>query len=143
LKGDGVILSGITAPAVYKGKEKIGYDIVNIADSRRKVLARKDKNFKDGFSIGPYKFSEKGFNDARKILLDYKPSGFVFLDEAGPLELKGKGYADIIKQLLNSSIKRLYVVVRSSCLHEFKDTFLNKIKNKNITVLSAGNNPDL
>ena len=71
-----------------------------------------------------YIFSKKAFAQAKEALLKFQTDGIVFLDEAGPLELKGEGYADCLDTLLSSSIAKLYVAVRSECVDEFKSIFI-------------------
>ena len=52
-------------------------------------------------------------------LADLDWSFVVFLDEAGPLELNNKGYADALRTILDSEIARLYIAIRSECLADF------------------------
>ena len=42
----------------------------------------------------------------------------IFLDEAGPLELSGLGFARILPILLHSG-KEIYLTVRRACLEQF------------------------
>ncbi|MGM0441942.1 MAG: nucleoside-triphosphatase, partial [Elusimicrobiota bacterium] len=109
-------ISGIVAPAIFKDGHKVGYDVVDINSGKRKVLARTNRDFNSGFTVGKYNFSDNAFDFATDILNHARAGETVFLDEAGPLELKGKGYAGCIEKLLKMELSEFYVVVRKSCL---------------------------
>ena len=55
--------------------------------------------------------------------MNFEYGDIVFLDELGPLELEGRGYAKCLKTLLDSDISKLYIAVRSECLQEFTEKF--------------------
>ena len=101
---------------------------MDINSGKRKVLARTNRDFNSGFTVGKYNFSEEAFDFATGILNYARAGETVFLDEAGPLELKGKGYAGCIKKLLKMELSEFYVVVRKSCLRKFKNKFLSGFK---------------
>jgi nucleoside-triphosphatase THEP1 len=123
-KSLGITPSGIIAKGIFENKIKIGFDVINILNRMTMPLARISGHFDKEFSIGKYYFSEEAFSFALTALLNYNHKGVVFLDEAGPLELSGNGYAACITTLLKSDITRLYIVVRSECLTEFMDKYL-------------------
>jgi molybdopterin-guanine dinucleotide biosynthesis protein A len=122
-KAKGLAVSGIIARGVFKNNQKIGYDVVDLVSGSSLPLARTGE-FEGDFKLGKFAFSSKAFTFAEKALLDYVPGGVVFLDEAGPLELGGKGYADCIRILLEANIQSLYIVVREDILEEFKKMYL-------------------
>lgn len=72
--------------------------------------------------IGKYKFSQTAFNWAiEQLRKDVKSNpSLLILDEIGPLELKGKGFATILKEILqlNSDGLELLLVIRESALKE-------------------------
>lgn len=68
-------------------------------------------------SIGKYKFSKSAFERASQILLNAinKNSGWIIIDEVGPLELKGEGFSEVIKKLfLIPSELNIILVVREN-----------------------------
>lgn len=116
--------SGIIAHGVFKDGHKIGYDIEDIASGMILPLARAGFH-KDGDQmVGQYSFSKKTLEFAKGALLNYTSGGVVFLDEAGPLELAGEGYAFCISSLLESHISKLYMVVRESLVDQISERFL-------------------
>jgi nucleoside-triphosphatase THEP1 len=74
--------------------------------------------------VGQYSFSKKTLEFAKGALLNYTSGGVVFLDEAGPLELAGEGYAFCITSLLESHISKLYMVVRENLVDQICERFL-------------------
>jgi nucleoside-triphosphatase THEP1 len=123
---DGTLVSGIIAQAVLEQGFKAGFDVINVSTGITKPLARISKTKDELFCAGKYSFSESGFNFAKEALLEFHKGGAVFLDEIGPLELEGGGYADCLKTLLDSNIARLYLVVRNSCLPAVIEDYLEK-----------------
>ncbi len=116
--------TGVIAPGVYQDGNKIGFDAMDLSTGHSVPLARTSWEPKDGFSVGRFLFSNRGFDFARCALLKFKSGGVVFIDEVGPIELRGAGYADCLRRLLNSDISRLYMSVRNGCVEEVVDKFL-------------------
>jgi len=125
-KKNGSLVSGIIARGVFEQDSKIGFDLINISSETTQPLARISNPDDEFFPVGKYNFSKDGFLFAKEALLDFHNGGVVFLDEVGPLELEGGGYADCLITLLNSDISRLYIAVRDSCLETVVEEFLDK-----------------
>lgn len=79
-------------------------------------------------AVGKYIFSATAFDRAKKILLESsgQKEGWLIVDEVGPLELKGEGFDDVLKEILstgssfdreNSKLK-IILVVRESLVAE-------------------------
>lgn len=98
-----------------------GYDAVSIADKTVCPLVRRHGYEPAGWDpvdhIGPYSFSGAGFDFCRRILLRDLASGAtpIMLDEIGPLELDGRGFARIFEQLVQTG-PDLMVAVRNACV---------------------------
>lgn len=82
---------------------------------------------KNTLTVGKYIFSKVAFNRA-KIILMHAPlseDGWLVIDEIGPLELKGEGFSETLKsilQFLGRKIKIL-LVVRDTLSEEVKTYF--------------------
>jgi len=126
-KEKGVTVSGIIARSVFEHGYKTGFDVINVYTGKARLLARIDRTPDELFTAGKYSFSKDGFNFAREALLGFHKGGAAFLDEVGPLELEGGGYADCLTTLLGSDIARLYIVVRTSCLPALIEDYLDKL----------------
>jgi len=120
--------SGIIAEGIFAGSEKIGFNITDLSSGESMPLAGISPEKDKGFSAGKYFFSNEGFEFAKKALMNYRPGGVVFLDEAGPLELADKGYAGCLRTLTSSTVNVLYVSVRLGCLDEIKEKFFSGIR---------------
>lgn len=129
--------SGVIARGIFKDGEKIGFNVIDLSTRKSKPLARVDNEIKYGFSVGRFIFSNRSLNFAKKAILNFKPNGVVFLDEVGPLELKGRGYAECLKKLLDSEINRLYISVRNECLTKIRQKFLLSRQAKIIKIKSS------
>lgn len=113
-------VSGIISPGTMKNGKRNTISVINLKTGEKKILASRTKPIKDAATRHcSFKFDRKGFEFANKALLDYSPSGIVFLDEFGPLEFLGKGYCHAFNHLLHSNISALYVVVRKELLSRF------------------------
>jgi nucleoside-triphosphatase len=130
----GQIPTGIIAVGFYEANKKIGYNVIDIASGESMPLARTVPFPDTEIRAGKYYFSKTAFEFAIKALLNYRLNGVVFLDEAGPLELSGEGYADCLRKLLQAPLAKLYLSVREELLHDIMDAFF---KGHNSTVISV------
>jgi nucleoside-triphosphatase len=85
------------------------------------------ENEENVLSIGKYIFSVAGFERAKEIVRNasVKKNAFLIIDEVGPLELKGEGFSEELKEMLNSKENSLQViiVVRESLVNEVVSYF--------------------
>ena len=83
--------------------------------------------------IGRFAFSKKGFEKAIQIIHDaIDKKGWLVIDEIGPLELKGEGFHDVLKETLmrrkparmtRSDGENMILVVREGLAEEIKRYF--------------------
>jgi len=130
--------TGIIVLGIFKKGLKTGFNVKDISKDESRLLASTEKNDPHGFLVGRFNFFKEGFEFAKKALLNFKPKGVVFIDEVGPLELCGKGYADCLRGLLSSDISKLYISIRRNCLKEFMRAYLSS-KNLDINCLTTQN----
>jgi len=112
LRNRGVKLSGFIARGVHEGQDRIGYDLENLHSGESCVFIRKQAA-NGWFRHGKYYFNQDGVDFGNSILniADRESNNLLVIDEVGPVELKGKGWADGISHLVNnSSIMQLWVV---------------------------------
>ena len=78
-------------------------------------------------TVGKYQFSKTGFERASQVLLDAKDSqetDWLLIDELGPLELEGEGFAKAMKAiLLDRREIKMMLVIRESILTKVTDYF--------------------
>lgn len=75
-------------------------------------------------SIGRFVFSKKSFDKASQIIRNaiHEP-GWIIIDEIGPLELRGNGFHDVLKEVLASRNDKLVIVVREGMAEKVKEYF--------------------
>jgi nucleoside-triphosphatase len=69
--------------------------------------------------VGRYRFSKNGFEKAVKILDDtINKSGWLIVDEIGPLELRGEGFSEIVKKIVHERTGKTLFVVRKALVDD-------------------------
>ncbi len=110
-------ISGILSPVVHN--ERMFYNIANSEYFTMLATANEET-----LLVGKYAFSKTAFDKANTILLDTK-NKFIVIDEIGPLELTGKGFADTLKNiLLQKNYTNLLLVVRKELVDDLVNFFL-------------------
>lgn len=73
--------------------------------------------------VGKYNFSRLGFEKAEEVIRSsIEKEGWLVIDEIGPLELNGKGFNQVLKELLAKRKEKILLVVRE------KDEILKEVK---------------
>ena len=74
--------------------------------------------------VGRFVFSKAGFDKAIQIIRNaINKEGWLVIDEIGPLELKGEGFCDILKEVLFQRNDKLLLVVREGLVQQVKKYF--------------------
>lgn len=75
-------------------------------------------------TVGKFVFSQTNFNKAIQIIDNaiYK-SGWLIVDEIGPLELRGEGFAEVVKEVVERRKENTLLVVREGLLQQTKAYF--------------------
>ncbi len=77
----------------------------------------------DLLSIGRFVFSKAGFEKAIQVIsASVHYPGWLVIDEVGPLELKGEGFHDVVKEVLFNRTGNILLVVREG----LADTVITK-----------------
>lgn len=116
---------GILSEKLVENGAFYGYRLVHLRSGAAIVLALLDEKYHGQFPeacrIGSFVFSADAIRFGINILeqLCANPTiSAIFLDEVGPLELGGCGFADVLPVLLHAK-RELYITVRSRCVQEF------------------------
>jgi len=97
---------GILTP-VQNGK-RVFMDI-----GSREIFAMEAVGDEETLEIGRFVFSKAGFARAAAVINKNKQyDGWLVLDEIGPLELKGEGFSDVLKEILAERRGRTLIVIR-------------------------------
>jgi nucleoside-triphosphatase THEP1 len=112
LKQDGYSIGGFFARGIHVDGERVGYDLEDIHTEETSILIRKTPS-KGWYRHGKYYFSPEGEAFGKNILngIGNQEFDLVIIDEVGPVELKGKGWANEIEKLVHQkSVLQLWVV---------------------------------
>lgn len=75
--------------------------------------------------VGRFRFSRKNFNRAIEIIRDAIPKkSWLIIDEIGPLELRGEGFHDVLKEVLSQREEKVLLVVREGLTEKVKEYFV-------------------
>lgn len=88
-------------------------------------------------SVGKFSFSKSGFDKAVTTVRAAIPiPGWLVIDEIGPLELRGEGFHDVLKEALSLRTGNILLVVREGLVQQVQDYFtINAVVLKNINEL--------
>lgn len=112
------LIDGYLSEAIWKNKEFIGYDLIDLKDHRYHPFIRKQGQ-QDWQRIGPFSFLPGTLDIAKKIIHRSKKADLCVVDEVGPLELTGKGIWPALEDVLLIPKQNVLLVVRESILIKF------------------------
>lgn len=122
-RGDSV--GGVAQPAVFKQGARIGYDLLDLRSGFRRPLARLADQA--SATVGMYQFDDEVLEKGKEAIVEaaYAELGVIAIDEIGPLEFRGGGWARAIDVALDRSIaaRELIVVVRPKLVDQLADRF--------------------
>lgn len=120
--------AGFYSHKVTRNGVRIGYDLVDLATGKAVPLAREPQYLPEGWQEslihGHFSFSVGGFEAAARIIDSALEKGVkqIFIDEAGKLELQGKGHADLIRKVIDAGAE-LYLGCRKINALPLKELF--------------------
>ncbi len=114
---------GLVASKIFESGVFIGYQLTRLSNGEKVLLALQrhayNDQFRDGFEWGRFIFSKAAFVFGESVLSELSDDPEIkniYIDEIGPLELQGRGWAPSFQRALNSK-KNLFVCIRSTCLN--------------------------
>ncbi len=122
LHARGARVAGILAPGYLAEGRRTGFDIVNLATGERKPLAREEAHVAGRHPRwSRFAFSPEGLALGHKALADdARGADVVVVDEVGPFELSGGGWADALDALVVMPSGAMLLVVRESVVDAVK-----------------------
>lgn len=122
LSRSGTPVSGIFSPTLRDAAGRAGYDVQEIGTDRRVPLCRRSDSH-NGIRVGPFSFSPTGIAFGVESLdrAFAGETGLVIIDEVGPLELKGEGWAGILDRRLAERGYTVLITVRPQLLDRICD----------------------
>ncbi len=118
LERRGLKPAGIVALGLWDKDERAGFDLADLFSGSRTPLARRGPG--GAVRAGPFRFEAAGLAAGAAAFAPEKVSaaGAVFIDELGPLELEGGGWAAQLGGLLGTDGPPLVLVVREELLEK-------------------------
>jgi len=119
---------GLCMPKAFSAGRFLGYDVMRLSSGEARPLARCSAALPPGFPaadrVGAYVFSAAGLAYAAGIIDELIASGAspLYLDEVGPLELGGGGFAPPLRRILAAG-RDLVITVRPGLLQEVMGEF--------------------
>jgi nucleoside-triphosphatase THEP1 len=119
-KNQGVRIDGFLSEAVFAGKDRTGYDLLDIQEERSLPLLR-IAGEEEWQKTGPYFFVPLGIEKAEKIILRSGGVDICVVDEVGPLEIEGRGFWPALERVLLPPSTHFLISVRESILENFME----------------------
>ena len=116
LRARGLRVGGILAPGLLENGRRTGFDILNLATGESAGLARDAAGGSASHAQwSRFAFSPEGLALGSKALgPDARGADVVLVDEVGPFELAGGGWAPALDDLMGGDGGRVVLVARSS-----------------------------
>lgn len=91
-------------------------------------------------SVGRFAFSKTNFEKANQIIRNaINKDGWLVIDEIGPLELRGEGFHDVLKEVLAERNNNILLVVREGLAEKVKEFFTITAS----AIINPGDLPDI
>lgn len=121
-------VGGILAPVVFQGRDRVGYDMVDLrTDSRRSLVRGRQRLGPDGSYSDRWEFNEEMFAVGNDAILRSLREGLdvMVIDEVGPLECDGRGWAPAFACCLEEmgADQELAITVRPSLVEVLPQHF--------------------
>ena len=117
-----VSVGGFLAPSLYEDRQLLGFDIVDVATGRRRVLARRGAS--GGERIGCFSLAEEGLAFGRAVLEQLPRSvRLCLVDEYGPLELAGGGWRGAVDGLIRRTSAWVVLAVRQELVERVAEVY--------------------
>jgi nucleoside-triphosphatase THEP1 len=115
LRTAGLSVGGLHAPGLWEEGRRSGFDAVDLLTGQSRPLCRREAP-EDWLPLRDFRFSPDGIAFGRRALADARLHGVdvLLIDEAGPFELQGGGWAPELDVLVQERRKPMVWVVRSS-----------------------------
>ncbi len=127
----GRTVGGIASPVVCQDGQRQGYDLLDLRRGVRRSLARIVREPAAAPTIGPFRFEQAALDEGHAAIIAALQDGLdvVAIDEVGPLEWSGQGWADALTRALRAEhgVRELIVVVRASLCERLPDRFPSRL----------------
>ncbi|HOP41688.1 MAG TPA: nucleoside-triphosphatase [Geobacteraceae bacterium] len=122
LRREGIRVCGILAEGLWHNGIRSGFNLIDASDDTLTPLCRR-RNDDDPRQATPYIFNEEGMTAGKRALSLERcaDADVILVDEVGPLEIRGMGWALHLAPLLRLNGPVHLWVVRNTCLEQVRD----------------------
>lgn len=122
LRKEGVTVSGIIAEGLWHNGIRSGFNLIDVSNDTLTPLCRR-RNDDEPRQATPYIFYEEGLAAGKRALSIERCANadVILVDEVGPLETRGMGWAPYLAPLLRLNVPVHVWVVRHTCLEQIRD----------------------
>ena len=123
----GRAIGGIVSPAVFENDQCVGYDLIDVRSGTRRPLARLFAFDQSCLAVGKYWLEVNAIKAGNAAIVSAvrERLDITAIDEVGPLEFRGQGWALALERALQeyAAERELVVVVRPSLVDKLPDRF--------------------
>ncbi len=114
----GYTTGGFVAPGEFRDNRRFLFNITDLKTGQTKPLCKRGADGSE--TTGPFTFFDEGQQFGKHLLEpeNLRDCNFIVIDEIGPLELQGKGWADSVFRLLDKEVAHQIWVVRKSVVED-------------------------
>jgi len=118
LNAKGIAVGGFVAPGKFENNRRSAFNILDLKTGKQIPLCSINRT--EGEAIGPFKFDPDGQHFGNQILSseNLKNIDVLFIDEIGPLEIKGQGWVSAIDKLMDDAGRTHIWIIRKGMVEE-------------------------
>jgi len=125
-KKEGLKIAGLLSTAIFKGKEKVGIELINLESGEKRQLAKLRPQIEPDQIIKRWLMDEDVIHWANESLKKIEACDLLVIDELGPLEFKSsQGFQEAFSLINKKKYHVALVVIRPalirSALERFQD----------------------
>lgn len=123
LKASGHKTGGFLAPGKFELNHRVSFEILDLLTGYSKPLCSISEG--EGEQVGPFTFYKEGQEFGFQLLdpSNLKGCDVVVVDEIGPLEMKGQGWASAVEKLMEHPEFKLIWVIRKTLVEKVIQRF--------------------
>lgn len=117
-------VGGIVSPGDWHDGQRVGYRVRDLLSGEERPLAQRSAQ-EGAIRVGPFSFDPEGIAFGRRALqeaLSHRVQ-LLIVDEVGPLELRGEGWAPLLDRLHTEGTKVMVWVVRPELVEEVRKRY--------------------
>ena len=130
LRAKRVNVEGIIAEGIDMDGKRTGFKLINISNNKDVILCGINEK-PEWEKTGKYYFNPGGLEFGREVLNKLSADSVLVIDEIGPLEMSGGGWAESIQKILVNYDNSMIWVVRRS----LTEKIIQKFDLKNVSIL--------